>query len=173
MKMKMIKLTPIYKFKVQTAYSPREVKHQISRLLRKEENTKSRLNSDGAYWGVEVFDGIVEEEYFKLKRCAQVAVIHGNSILYKGIIEPDKNGSIIRMKFRYQFSAIFLMILIPFATTMNFFYSVFDGNIVAYGDDLGGFIAGLFVYLGNMIAFNYRCNKVEKLLKIRLNADRE
>ncbi|HEX9060780.1 MAG TPA: hypothetical protein VF941_11430 [Clostridia bacterium] len=159
---------PIYKFDIVTRCSPGLVRARIGSLIKKIPDNKKgfEIHFTGEDWGTEEFSGIVEENYFKIKRYEYVSR-DSKIIIYEGNIEPTQHGSIVHVTFRYDFFVMFLMIIFLSGFVVGVI-GLFNNNIGQSIDSIGFILSSLFIYSIFMIGFNYRSNKVRTLLEKKL-----
>lgn len=164
----MILFFPIYKFDIVTRCSPGLVKARIGSLIKKVPDNKKgfEIHFSGEDWGTEEFSGVVEENYFKIKRY-QYTSKDSKIIVYKGNIEPTQHGSIVHTTFRYDFFVMFFMLILLSGSVVGVI-GLFNSYIGHSIDSIGFILSSLFFYSIFMIGFNYRSNKVRILLEKKL-----
>lgn len=168
----MIKLLPIYSFKLETQQSQSQVKINLESLIKKQKkNKKFEIFIQGQDWGVEEFEGTVNEKYFCLKR---YSYFHNDPkfIVYKGQVETVGNGSLINCTFRYDFFALFFILLMFIFAGTN----VYKAIVSNYSSDIEQAVLlslfSILAYIVIIIGFNYRIKKVRKIFEKKLNISR-
>lgn len=164
----MILFFPIYKFDIVTRCSPGLVKARIGSLIKKvpDNNKGLKLHFTGEDWGTEEFSGVVEENYFRIKRY-QYTSKDSKIIVYKGNIKPTQHGSIVNITFRYDFFIMFFMIIFLSGFVLGII-GLLNSNIGHSINSIGFMLSSLFFYSIFVIGFNYRSNKLRTLLEKKL-----
>jgi hypothetical protein len=136
-------------------------------LLKKEEKSKKKfeIRIQGSDWGIEEFQGTVEDDYFKLKRYRYFGK-DNKFFVYSGRVKPLNNGCLVQCLFRFDVpTSIFLAIFFT-AAVMKVITGIESKNIKSGSFDLA--IYFLLIYTLFIAGFNYRTKKVKELIEKKL-----
>lgn len=165
----MYSLFPIYTFEFETGLSQSQIANNLRNLLKKEEKSKKKfeIRIQGTDWGIEEFQGTIEDGYFKLKRYRYFSK-DIKCFVYNGKVKPLTNGCLIQCIFRFDLTTILIFSLFFMVAAVQIIAGIKSNNFDNVFELFGIALLTILLYLAYIIAFNYRVGKVKELIEKKL-----
>lgn len=154
-------LLPVYKFSIETGYTPQEIKCKIESVIKDRSEVKGKVYTSLEGIGKEEFQGSVTEEKFKLIRFKYDSFSNNSFLLYKGTYEKMNKGTIVNFTFTY-LKFIFFVIIVLFYVCTSATIDFINGQIEGIDQLVAALLIPLLIIGIHLVGFNYRIKKARK-----------